>query len=81
MSGANTTMLPHRLSHGHCHVYATTIHTTATPGKAVAFALPTPTGTRLTFPPLPDLRPGLARLHEWTDHHPPVEGRTPAENS
>ncbi|WP_051752693.1 ATP-binding protein [Streptosporangium amethystogenes] len=63
-------LLAHRLSHGHCHVYATTIHTTATPGKAVAFALPTPTGTRLTFPPLPDLRPGLARLREWTDHHP-----------
>ncbi|MER6170303.1 ATP-binding protein [Streptosporangium sp. NPDC001681] len=63
-------LLAHRLSHGHCHVYATTTYTTAAPGKAVAFALPTPSGTRLTFPPLPD----LARLREWTQHHP-----TPAE--
>ena len=38
-------LLAHRLSQGHCHVYATTIHTTGTPGKAVAFALPTSTGT------------------------------------
>ncbi|MFI6452814.1 ATP-binding protein [Streptosporangium amethystogenes] len=74
-------LLVHRLSHGHCHVHATTTYTTATPGKAVAFALPTPSGTRLTFPPLPDLRPGLARLREWTDQHPPMGGRTPAENS
>ncbi|MEU0481339.1 ATP-binding protein [Streptosporangium sp. NPDC006013] len=43
-------LLAHRLSHGHCHAYPTTIHTTGTPGKAVAFALPTPSGTRLTFP-------------------------------
>ncbi|MEV6862803.1 ATP-binding protein [Streptosporangium subroseum] len=61
-------LLAHRLSHGHCHVHSTTIHTTGTPGKAVAFALPTRSGNRPTFPPLPD----RGRLQDRT-------GRTSAE--
>ncbi|WP_329080212.1 MULTISPECIES: ATP-binding protein [unclassified Streptosporangium] len=44
-------LLAHRLSLGHCHVRPTTVSTTGTPGKTVAFALPTPSGIRPTFPP------------------------------
>lgn len=33
-------LLAHQLSNGRCHAYATTLRTTAAPGKAVAFALP-----------------------------------------
>ncbi|MER5622369.1 ATP-binding protein [Streptosporangium sp. NPDC002544] len=55
-------LLAHRFSHGHCQAYPVITLTTATPGKAVAFALPTLSGNRLIFPPLPDLRPGLAEL-------------------
>ncbi|MFF0311105.1 ATP-binding protein [Streptosporangium sp. NPDC004379] len=43
-------LLVHRLSSGHCHVHPATAFTTATPGKAVAFALPTLAGPRLMFP-------------------------------
>ncbi|MFF3441696.1 ATP-binding protein [Streptosporangium sp. NPDC002721] len=48
-------LLAHRLSHGHCRVHPATVLTTGTPGKAVAFALPTRSGTRPAFPLLPDL--------------------------
>ncbi|WP_329083876.1 ATP-binding protein [Streptosporangium sp. NBC_01469] len=47
-------LLAHRLSHGHCQTYPVVTLTTATPGKAVAFALPTLFGNRLIFPSLPD---------------------------
>lgn len=33
-------LLAHRLSRGHCHVRPTTVSTTGSPGKAVAFAFP-----------------------------------------
>ncbi|SFL19466.1 Anti-sigma regulatory factor (Ser/Thr protein kinase) [Streptosporangium canum] len=49
-------LLTHRLSNGHCRVHPATIFTSGTagtPGKAVAFALPTRSGSRLTFPCLP----------------------------
>ncbi|MGW0587334.1 ATP-binding protein [Streptosporangium sp. NPDC002607] len=59
-------LLAHRFSHGHCQTYPVITLTTATSGKAVAFALPTLSGNRLIFPPLPDLRPGLAELRRWS---------------
>jgi anti-sigma regulatory factor (Ser/Thr protein kinase) len=59
-------LLAHRLSRGHCQTYPVVTLTTATPGKAVAFALPTLFGNRLIFPPLPDLRSGLAELRHWS---------------
>ncbi|GAA2873861.1 hypothetical protein GCM10010517_34450 [Streptosporangium fragile] len=68
-------LLVHRLSRGHCHVCPTTVFTTGAPGKAVTFALPTRSGSRPTFPPLPDLRPGLARLRRWSACDPPAERR------
>ncbi|SFK19611.1 Anti-sigma regulatory factor (Ser/Thr protein kinase) [Streptosporangium canum] len=43
-------LMAHQLSGGHCHVRSTTAFTTGTPGKAVAFALPVPSGDRLAFP-------------------------------
>ncbi|WP_165781526.1 ATP-binding protein [Streptosporangium minutum] len=49
-------LLARRLSRGHCRVRPVTIFTSGdagTPGKAVAFALPTHSGSRLTFPCLP----------------------------
>ncbi|WP_326640463.1 ATP-binding protein [Streptosporangium sp. NBC_01755] len=55
-------LLAHQLSGGHCQTYPAITLTTATPGKAVAFALPTLSGNRLIFPPRPDLHPGLAEL-------------------
>ncbi|MGW0595218.1 ATP-binding protein [Streptosporangium sp. NPDC002607] len=58
-------LLAHRLSGGHCQTYPVTT-LAATPGKAVAFALPTLSGNRLIFPSLPDLRPGLADLRRWS---------------
>ncbi|RCG32728.1 hypothetical protein DQ384_04415 [Sphaerisporangium album] len=63
-------LLAYQLSEGHCAAYVTSLLTTGTPGKAVGFALPTPTGLRSPLPSLPDLRPGLARLREWTWRHP-----------
>ncbi|MGJ6969954.1 ATP-binding protein [Streptosporangium sp. G11] len=48
-------LLAHRLSGGHCQTYPV-ITLAATPGKAVAFALPTRSGSRLILSPLPDLR-------------------------
>ncbi|MER5625795.1 hypothetical protein ABT061_32630 [Streptosporangium sp. NPDC002544] len=59
-------LLAHQLSGGHCQTYPAITLATATPGKAVAFALPTLSGNRLIFPPLPDLRPGLADLRRWS---------------
>ncbi|WP_248961169.1 ATP-binding protein [Sphaerisporangium perillae] len=53
-------LLTYELSQGHCQAYRTTTITTATPGKAVAFALPTRSGHRPPLSSLPDLRPGLA---------------------
>ncbi|WP_248959065.1 ATP-binding protein [Sphaerisporangium perillae] len=35
-------LLAHRLSHGHCYAYPTTMSVGGAAGKAVAFALPTP---------------------------------------
>ncbi|MBB2915203.1 anti-sigma regulatory factor (Ser/Thr protein kinase) [Streptosporangium becharense] len=46
-------VLVRELSLGHCRAYLTTASTGA-PAKAVAFALPTRSGTRLTGPPRPD---------------------------
>ncbi|MFI6457187.1 ATP-binding protein [Streptosporangium amethystogenes] len=63
-------LLAHRLSHGHCHVHATTTLTTGTPAKAVTFALPTRPDNRHAFPPLPDLGASLAALSRWADQHP-----------
>ncbi len=45
-------LLAHQLSDGHRQAYPARA-LTDTPGKAVAFALPTRSGSRLTFPPLP----------------------------
>ncbi len=44
--------LVRELSLGHCRAYPTTTFTTDAPAKAVAFALPARSGTRLTCPPL-----------------------------
>ncbi|GAA4200521.1 hypothetical protein GCM10022252_53860 [Streptosporangium oxazolinicum] len=54
--------LVRELSRGHCRAYPTTTFTTDAPAKAVAFALPTRWGTRLTCPPLPHLGRRSARL-------------------
>ncbi|MFF5205380.1 ATP-binding protein [Streptosporangium sp. NPDC000396] len=43
-------LLVRELSRGHCRAYPTTTFTTDAPAKAVAFALPTRSGTRLTSP-------------------------------
>ncbi|MEU8265810.1 ATP-binding protein [Sphaerisporangium sp. NPDC049002] len=40
--------MTYELSQGHCKAYRTTTTTTKAPGKAVAFALPTASGTWLT---------------------------------
>ncbi|MFI6453458.1 hypothetical protein ACIBF6_18095 [Streptosporangium amethystogenes] len=45
-------ILVRELSRGHCRAYVTTAFATEAPAKAVAFALPTRSGTRLTCPPL-----------------------------
>ncbi|WP_214323070.1 hypothetical protein [Nonomuraea sediminis] len=42
------------LSQGYCRTYPTMITAYAAPGKAVAFALPTRSGTRLMCPSLLD---------------------------
>ncbi|MEO3809127.1 ATP-binding protein [Sphaerisporangium sp. B11E5] len=55
-------LLVRALSEGYCRAYRTTTFTTAAPAKTVAFALPTPSGTRLTYPPLFDLAQHRARL-------------------
>ncbi|WP_189161135.1 ATP-binding protein, partial [Sphaerisporangium melleum] len=55
-------LLAYELSEGHCQAYWTTTTTTGSLAKAVAFALPTPSGARLNPADLPDLRPSLARL-------------------
>jgi len=47
--------LVRELSQGHCRAYPTVITTYAAPGKAIAFALPTRSGTRLTCPSPLDL--------------------------
>ncbi|MEV7008945.1 ATP-binding protein [Streptosporangium sp. NPDC051022] len=62
--GGRGLTLVRELSQGHCRAYPTTTFTTDTPAKAVAFALPTRSGTRLTCPPLPHLgrRPARVRL-------------------
>ncbi|MER5623044.1 ATP-binding protein [Streptosporangium sp. NPDC002544] len=54
--------LVRELSRGHCRAYRTTTFTTDAPAKAVAFALPTRTGIRLTCPPLLGLGRHSARL-------------------
>lgn len=43
--------LVRELSEGHCRVYPATASCTGTPGKAVGFALPTPSGVRHGGPP------------------------------
>ncbi|MEU9887655.1 ATP-binding protein [Sphaerisporangium sp. NPDC051011] len=63
-------LLTYELSQGHCQAYRTITTTTDSPGKAVAFALPTASGTRLPYSALPDLRPGLAPLRQWRLHRP-----------
>ncbi|MEU0483958.1 hypothetical protein ABZ260_32835 [Streptosporangium sp. NPDC006013] len=45
-------VLVRELSQGHCRAYATTTFATEAPAKAIAFALPTRSGIRLTCPPL-----------------------------
>ncbi|MEU4831728.1 ATP-binding protein [Streptosporangium sp. NPDC023615] len=55
-------LLVRELSRGHCRVYATAAFTTGVPAKAVAFALPTRWGTRITCPPLLHLGRRSARL-------------------
>ncbi|GGK89180.1 hypothetical protein Sme01_49450 [Sphaerisporangium melleum] len=55
-------LLVRELSGGHCHAYRTTAFTTGVPAKAVAFALPTPSGLRVTCPPLLHLARHRARL-------------------
>ncbi|WP_181871480.1 ATP-binding protein [Sphaerisporangium album] len=57
--GGRGLMLVRVLSEGHCRAYPTTTFATGEPAKAVAFALPTRSGTRLTCPPL--LRLGRRR--------------------
>ncbi|MEV7969014.1 ATP-binding protein [Sphaerisporangium sp. NPDC088356] len=44
-------LLVRELSQGHCRAYLTTTFATDTPAKAIAFALPTRSGTRLTCHP------------------------------
>lgn len=55
-------LLVRELSQGHCRAYTTTTFTTDTPAKAVSFALPTRSGTRLTCPSLLHLGRRQARL-------------------
>ncbi|WP_051751414.1 ATP-binding protein [Streptosporangium amethystogenes] len=55
-------LLVRELSQGYCRAYPTTTFTTDAPAKAVAFALPTRWGTRLTCPPLLHLGRRSARL-------------------
>ncbi|MFC4533434.1 ATP-binding protein [Sphaerisporangium dianthi] len=50
--GGRGLMLTRELSQGHCRAYVTTAFAGGEPAKAVAFALPTRSGTRLTCPPL-----------------------------
>ncbi|GAA3100960.1 ATP-binding protein [Streptosporangium carneum] len=54
--------LVRELSLGHCRAYPTTTFTTDAPAKAVAFALPTRSGARMTCPPLLRLGRRSARL-------------------
>ncbi|MFC6084827.1 ATP-binding protein [Sphaerisporangium aureirubrum] len=55
-------LLVRALSDGYCRAYRTTTFTTGSPAKTVAFALPTPSATRLTYPPLLHLARGRAHL-------------------
>ncbi|MEU8037770.1 ATP-binding protein [Streptosporangium sp. NPDC049078] len=55
-------ILVRELSQGHCRAYVTTTFIANTPAKAIAFALPTLAGTRLTCPPLLHLGRRSARL-------------------
>ncbi|MEW9551937.1 hypothetical protein [Nonomuraea sp. NPDC050783] len=57
--------LVRELSQGHCRAYPTVITTCAAPGKAVAFALPTRTGARLTCPSPLDLGRRPVRPWSW----------------
>ncbi|MGW4643564.1 ATP-binding protein [Sphaerisporangium sp. NPDC004334] len=50
--GGRGLVLTRELSQGHCRAYVTTAFAGGEPAKAVAFALPTRSGTRLTCPPL-----------------------------
>ncbi|GGK87237.1 hypothetical protein Sme01_48540 [Sphaerisporangium melleum] len=50
--GGRGLILTRELSQGHCRAYVTTTFAAGEPAKAVAFALPTRSGTRLTCPPL-----------------------------
>ncbi len=54
-------LLVRELSQGHCRAYLTTTFATDAPAKAIAFALPSRSGTRLTCPPL--LHLGRHRAH------------------
>ncbi|WP_229798659.1 ATP-binding protein [Planomonospora parontospora] len=54
--------LVRELTDGHCRAYATTAFATDAPAKAVAFALPTCSGTRLTCPPMLRLARHRVRL-------------------
>ncbi|MBB6473405.1 ATP-binding protein [Sphaerisporangium rubeum] len=55
-------LLVRALSGGYCRAYRTATFTTDAPAKTVAFALPTSSGTRLTYPPLFHLARHQARL-------------------
>ncbi|GAT68496.1 hypothetical protein PS9374_04161 [Planomonospora sphaerica] len=54
--------LVRELTDGHCRAYTTTAFTTGVPAKAVAFALPTRSGSCLTCPPMLRLARRRARL-------------------
>ncbi|MEU0519103.1 hypothetical protein [Streptosporangium sp. NPDC006007] len=56
-------LLVRELSRGHCRAYPTTTFGTGAPAKAVAFALPTRSGIRLTCPPPLDPGRHSIRLH------------------
>lgn len=55
-------LLVRALSGGYCRAYGTATFTTDAPAKTVAFALPTPSGSRLTYPPLFHLARHRGRL-------------------
>jgi anti-sigma regulatory factor (Ser/Thr protein kinase) len=75
--------LVHALSKGRCRAYLTRLCVTATPGKAIGFALPTETGPRPSSPVPDDGSPQKAGVHlpmqPWApaflDHRPPSRPR------
>ncbi len=53
LEGGRGLPLVRRLAEGHCRAYPATPSCAGTPGKAVGFALPTPSGVRHAGPPYP----------------------------